>query len=102
MEVQLAVLSLEKFRVLFKPGTDGQNRQANINIVVKPGLFLKNKYKNINIKHWQIEFDEMKLHKLFFFFLNQLHITLINTTCTFCFNFNVQNRTYWIFYSLPS
>lgn len=68
MEVQLAVLSLEKFRVLFKPGIDGQNRQANINIVVKPGLFLKNKYKNINIKHWQIEFDEMKLHKLFFFF----------------------------------
>lgn len=68
MEVQLAVLSLEKFCVLFKPGTDGQNRQANINIVVKPGLFLKNKYKNINIKHWQIEFDEMKLHKLFFFF----------------------------------
>lgn len=42
----------------------------------KTGLFLKNKYKNINIKHWQIESDEMKLHKVFFFFLNQLHITL--------------------------
>lgn len=41
-------------------------QQANINIVVKTGLFFKNKYKNINIKHWQIEFDEMKLHKLFF------------------------------------
>jgi len=60
------VLSLEKVHVLFKPGTDGQNRQASINIVVKTGLFLKNKYKNINIKHWQIKFDEMKLHKLFF------------------------------------
>lgn len=62
------MLSWKKSRVLFKSGTDSQRRQASINIVVKTGLFLKNKYKNINIKHWQIEFDEMKLHKLFFFF----------------------------------
>lgn len=59
-------MSLERFHVLFKLETHGQNRQASINIVVKTGLFFKNKYKNINIKHWQIEFDEMKLHKRFF------------------------------------
>lgn len=60
------MISLEKFHVLFKLETHDENRQANISIVVKTGLFFKNKYKNINIKHWQIEFDEMKLHKLFF------------------------------------
>lgn len=59
-------MPLEKFHILFKLETYGQNRQASTNVVVKTGLFFKNKYKNINIKHWQIEFDEMKLHKLFF------------------------------------
>lgn len=94
-------MSLQKFHVFFKLETHVQNRQAGINIVVKTGLFFKNKYKNINIKHWQIEFDEMKLHKLFFF-LNQLHITLINTTCTFCFILMYRTGHTGFFSSLPS
>lgn len=92
-------MPLEKFHILFKLETYGQNRQASTNVVVKTGLFFKNKYKNINIKHWQIEFDEMKLHKLF---LNQLHITLINTTCTFCFILMYRTGYIGFFSSLPS
>lgn len=66
--------------------------EASNIIVIKTGLFLKNKYKNINIKHWQIESDEMKLHKVFFFFFKPAAYH-INTTCTFSGKFfNVQNR----------